>query len=313
MKISYLYSAALSFWFIFSPSGGAQAQHREVAVTFDDLPATGRPENLGHQKYVTMNLLEKIKSSGVPAIGFVNEFRIIRFGEIDQRVELLKMWLDDGHDLGNHTFSHVPINTTPFDEYTADLIRGETVTRMLLEQRGRKLKYFRHPQLRTGPNEEYRLKLSRFLEQRGYTVAPVTIDNHEYIYAIIYNRAKKSGDAELQKKIVDSYVEYLEEVFVHFERLSIEFLGRELKQILLLHANEINADHFDKIAGMIKRRGYKFITLDLALRDEAYRLPEVQAMRGLSWLHRWMLAKGLRMKAEPRQPKWIDELFAQLN
>jgi wyosine [tRNA(Phe)-imidazoG37] synthetase (radical SAM superfamily) len=100
----------------------------------------------------------------------------------------------------------------------------------------------------------------------------------------------------------------MEKIFEHFEKLSQEFLGRKVKQTLLLHANEINADHFDKLAKMLKKRGYKFITLDEALKDEAYKLPEAQSKRGLSWLHRWMLAKGLPMKEEPIQPDWITQL-----
>ncbi len=288
------------------------AQTREVAVTFDDLPATRQAENFAYQKYVTDELLAKLKKEKIPAIGFVNEYRIIKYGEIDKRTELLKKWLDAGHELGNHTFSHIAINSNTFEDYTADLIRGETITRMLLEQKGKKLRFYRHTQLRTGPTEEYRLKLSAFLKNRGYTVAPVTIDNNDYIYTIVYSDAKAKGDTELQAKIVRSYIGYLESVFEHFENLSRDFLGREIKQTLLLHANEINADHFDKVAAMMRLRGYKFITLEEALKDEAYTLPEVQAMRGLSWLHRWMLAKGLEKKDEPTEPKFIADLFARI-
>ncbi|MEZ5424963.1 MAG: polysaccharide deacetylase family protein [Pyrinomonadaceae bacterium] len=298
-----------AFFFLFSAIACGQSKIRQVAVTFDDLPATRRAEDLAHQKYVTDQLLAKLRAEKVPAIGFVNEQRIIRYGEIDERTELLKKWLDAGHELGNHTFSHIAIDTATFDQYAADLIRGETITRMLLEQKGKKLRFFRHTQLRTGPTEEFRQKLAAFLKDRGYTVAPVTVDNNDYIYTIVYSRAKAAGDRQLEARIVASYIEYMESVFEHFENLSREFLGREVKQTLLLHANEINADHFDKLAGMLRKRGYRFITLEEALTDEAYRLPEAQSRRGLSWLHRWMLAKGLEMKEEPIQPEWITELF----
>jgi hypothetical protein len=33
------------------------------------------------------------------------------------------------------------------------------------------------------------------------------------------------------------------------------------------------------------------------------------ARRGLSWLHRWMLAKGLTMQPEPAEPAFVRELF----
>lgn len=289
----------------FSAFVSAQNELREVAVTFDDLPATHG--DYGKYKYITDNLLAKLKTEKVSAIGFVNEQKLFFTGEIDRRTALLKQWLDDGHELGNHTFSHIFIDNATFEKYTEDLIRGETVTKMLLAEKGRTLKYYRHTQLRTGPTEEYRQKLAEFLKNRGYTVAPVTIDNNDYIFTVAYSRAKEKDDKALQDKIVTAYIEYMEKIFEHFENLSKEFLGREVKQTLLLHANEINADHFDKLALMLKKRGYKFITLDEALKDEAYKLPETQSRRGLSWLHRWMLAKGLKMKEEPSEPQWIRD------
>lgn len=283
----------------------AQTKQREIAVTFDDLPATHG--DYTKHKYVTDNLLAKLKAEKVPTIGFVNESKLFVDSETDKRAALLKQWLDDGHELGNHTFSHISIDQATFEDYTKDLIRGEIVTKKLLAEKGMTLRYYRHTQLRTGPTEEYRQNLSDFLLKRGYAVAPVTIDNNDYLFATAYQRAKVKGDNVLQEKIVTTYIEYMEKVFEHFENLSQEFLGREVKQTLLLHANEINADHFDKLAAMIKKRGYKFITLEEALKDKAYKLPEAQSRRGLSWLHRWMLAKGLPMKEEPLQPDWISQ------
>ena len=286
---------------VFAVSGPAFAQERFVAVTFDDLPIMGTADSLEQAQYVTRNLLAKTKH--IPVTGFVNEKKLFFPGEIDQRVALLEAWLEMGHDLGNHTFSHFPINSTPFEDYAADLIRGETVTSLLLEKRGKSLRFFRHPQLRTGPTSEYRRRLEAFLKERRYRIAPVTIDNNEYLFSRKYSQA--DADPSQRLKIAAAYVEYIEDVSAHFERLSKDFLGYEVKQMLLLHANELNADHFDKLVSMYKDRGYRFISLDEALEDPAYRLPEVTSKRGLSWIHRWMLAKGLDVNEEPREPIWI--------
>ena len=78
-----------------------------------------------------------------------------------------------------------------------------------------------------------------------------------------------------------------------------------MKHTLLLHANDINADHFSALAAMLRKRGYKFVSLDEAMTDPAYQLPEAQTPRGLSWLHRWMLAKGLPMQEEPLEAEWV--------
>jgi peptidoglycan/xylan/chitin deacetylase (PgdA/CDA1 family) len=281
---------------------------REVAITFDDLPATFG--DVARMTVVTKRLLESIKANQVPAIGFVNERKLYPQGELNpQAVATLKMWLDAGLDLGNHTYSHIAIDQVPLEKYKEDVIRGEAVTRKLLTEKGMKLRFFRHTQLRTGPTEEYKKGLAQFLAERGYTVAPVTIDNNDYIFAALYSDAKVRSDKATMKRVGDAYIPYMESVFAHFEKLSADFLGYEVKQTLLLHANDLNADYFDELAQMMKRRGYTFISLEEALKDKAYSLPDAQANKGLSWIHRWMLAKGLQMKPEPTEPEFITQLF----
>jgi peptidoglycan/xylan/chitin deacetylase (PgdA/CDA1 family) len=280
---------------------------REIAITFDDLPATHG--DLKKMAGITEKLLAKITANKVPAIGFVNEFKLQPEAESARRAALLKMWLDRGLELGNHTYSHIAIDQTAIEDYKRDVIRGETVTKQLLAARGKKLRYFRHTQLRTGPTPEYKKALDEFLASRGYTVAPVTIDNNDYIFADVYASAKAQGHSETAKRVAVAYIPYMEEVFDHFEKISVEFLGYEVKQTLLLHANELNADYFDELVQMMKRRGYSFISLEEALKDRAYRLPDAQVKMGYSWIHRWMIAKGLSVKMEPREPQFVAELF----
>lgn len=283
------------------------AVRREVAVTFDDLPAPYG--DLEEMRRMTKRLLESVKRNNVPAVGFVNERKLFVKGEMDARTDLLRAWLDAGLELGNHTFSHISMQKASLEEYKDDVARGETVTRMLLAERGMKLRYFRHPFLWTGPTPEYKRGLAEFLAGRGYTVAPVTVDNGDYIFAKVYHDALKRGDAATAKRVADAYVPYMESVFEHFERLSAETFGREVRQTLLLHANEINADRFDELAAMLKRRGYAFVTLEEALKDPAYTEPDALYKNGVSWLHRWRTAKGLPTKWEPEVPKFVDELY----
>jgi peptidoglycan-N-acetylglucosamine deacetylase len=287
-------------WHMTNSRGSRVAPGREVAVTIDDLPAWG---DLGKMTYITRKLLKSITGNKVPAVGFVNESQLFARGQTDARIALLQMWLDAGLELGNHTFSHILIDRNPLEAYQEDVIRGETVTRMLLREKGMNLRYFRHTQLRTGPTAEYKEGLSRFLAGRGYTVAPVTIDNQEWVFAAVYSGAKERGDRGTMSRVAEAYIKYMDEVFAFFEKLSREFLGYEVKQTLLLHANELNADYFDELVRMMRGRGYTFVSLEAALKDKAYSLPDAQAKTGLSWLHRWMLARGIRPKVEIRAPR----------
>ena len=133
-------------------------------------------------------------------------------------------------------------------------------------------------------------------------------DNNDYLFNRAYVLAGERQDTAMQKKLVAEYLVYMESVIAHFEKLSDRFLGRAMKHTLLLHANELNADHFGSLALMLKRRGYHFISLGEALTDPAYQLPEAHSTRGISWLHRWMLAAGQEMDEEPAEAGWVREL-----
>src|SRR5262245_50146041 len=177
---------------------------RTVAVTFDDLPATpaGAVANdVASLRALTRKLLSGVRKYSVPAVGFVNEGKLFVEGagpgDVEGRIGLLRMWLDAGLELGNHTYSHRDLNTIPLDQFQADVLRGETVTRRLLKEKGQTLRYFRHPFLHVGPDLKVRRAFEVFLSNHGYTVAPVTIDNDEFVYAAAYAKALRRGDAAL--------------------------------------------------------------------------------------------------------------------
>ncbi len=285
----------------------AQKPQRFIAVTIDDLPVVAKDSNLQKRQKITRKLLGHLKKKKIPAIGFVNENKLYREEKlVAEEVDLLKAWLDAGLELGNHTFSHLSLHDNPLEKYQAEILKGEIVTKKLLADKNQKIKYFRHPFLWTGLSLEIKNELGKFLDQHGYTIAPVTIDNSDWIFARAYDNAIAKKDEKLKREIGAAYVPYLEAKTDYWERQSVKLFGREVKQILLLHANSINADYMGDIAEMLKKRNYKFVALEETLKDEAYKLPDTFVRRnGISWLHRWALAKG-RENILPDEPKTPD-------
>ena len=285
------------------------AAERRVAFTFDDLPGLGSPCDVARFAALNRKLVAAIQRNRMPAVGLVVESRVCP--EQRHRLgSLYEIWLDAGLELGNHTRSHRDFNITPIEEYQADVIAGETVLRPLLEQRGKPLRYFRYPFLRSGTELGKKRAFEQFLRERGYTNAPVTIDNDEYIYAAIYDRALAAGDRQLAAKIADDYARYIDSIFAFYERLSRDTLGYELPQVLLLHVNQLNADHLDRLTHVTRKRGYKFISLEEALRDRNYaRRDAYVGRRGLSWLHRWALDDGKPAPSQPDVPEWVADLY----
>ncbi len=289
------------------------AAHRAVAVTFDDLPATpaGMVANdVASLTDVTRRLLNAIRRYGVPAVGFVNEGKLsleeARPGDVEGRTAVLRMWLDAGLELGNHTYSHRDLNTMPLEQFEADVLRGEAVTRGLMKAKGRTLRYFRHPFLHVGSELRTRRAFEAFLDRHGYTVAPVTVDNDDFVYAAAYAEALRRGDAASAARIADDYLRYMDEVFSFFEDVSRRVVGREIRQVLLLHANALNADRFGAVAEALTRRGYRFVSLAEALEDPAYRLPdEFVGAPGNSWFNHWEVTAGRKPVPTPGPPEWI--------
>ena len=304
--------------FALAPAGAARlpqtAAARSVAVTFDDLPIAGvLPRDIDSSRELTRKLLGAIAAHHVPTIGFVNEDKLnAANGVVDtQRVDLLKRWLEAGLELGNHSYSHADLHATALDAFESDVLKGERVTRELMQERGLRLRYFRHPYLHTGRDLEKKAQFERFLAEHGYRVAPVTIDNDEYVFAGAYDRSLARGDASLAARIAVAYVPYMESKVEFFERNSRDLFGREIPEILLVHANRLNAERFGDLASMFERRGYRFITLDRALEDEAYRSPDTfVGTGGITWIHRWALTRGMPKTfyaGEPEAPAFVAD------
>src|SRR6185312_9305551 len=124
---------------------------RKVAITFDDLPAFSSNALNGTQiDAQNEKLLATLRRENIPAIGFVNEVKLYKWGEVDERIKALQMWLDDGFELGNHTYSHVSLNKVGLQAWEENVIEGEPVLKLLLAQHHMTLRYLRHPFLDTG-------------------------------------------------------------------------------------------------------------------------------------------------------------------
>src|SRR5205085_3002100 len=83
---------------------------RQVAITIDDLPAASNILPGPAVTEMTAKLLTTLRDQKIPVVGFVNEKKLYRPGEVDQRIGALRMWLDYGFELGNHTYSHTSLN-----------------------------------------------------------------------------------------------------------------------------------------------------------------------------------------------------------
>lgn len=300
--------------FLLFPAVIVFGQKKQVCFTYDDLPIVSYGMNdSSFQKDLTARLIASLKKNYVPAIGFVNERKLYNAtGRIYFQVEMLRSWAENGLTLGNHTYSHPDYNNMPFSEFTQDILKGEEITKQILESKGSTIRYFRHPFLHAGNSKNKADSLDNFLKAHGYITAPVTIDNEDYLFALAYKKANVKHDTTLMQQIGKDYIFYMEKKLKYFERQAYTLFGRNISHILLLHASLLNADYADFLIEMFRENNYEFISIEKALEDDAYKTDvTVYGNWGISWIDRWALSQGRKgdfFKDEPATPEYIVKM-----
>jgi peptidoglycan/xylan/chitin deacetylase (PgdA/CDA1 family) len=244
------------------------------------------------------SLLDALGRHRAKAVGFVNEDRLLVPGKIDAGVAILEDWLDAGMELGNHNFGHLGLWKSSLAEVQDAVLKGEVLTRWASARKGSPLRYYRHPFTQTGKDETERRQFEAFLASHGYTVAPFTIEHNDYLFACVYERLQGTAREALRGEVVAEYDAHLRRSVATFEAMSGELFGRQIAQVFLIHASRLNADTLDRTLSTLRELGYRFITLEEALHDDAYRSAAPASRRfGPSWLARWARAKGVRLSA----------------
>jgi peptidoglycan/xylan/chitin deacetylase (PgdA/CDA1 family) len=287
---------------------------RTMAVTIDDLPWNHQGEGAGFldaARRGTDAMLAALRAHRVPTVSVVNEGKLDAptADERAARIALLKQWVDAGHVLGNHGYSHQDANALTAEAYLADIAKGDAVTRELMRPRQPYRLYFRHPFTHTGDTLEKRNAIARGLRERGYTVMPHTIENSDWLFNVAYVKADAAG----RTRLLETYLSHTLAATAFAETKAAELFGRDgVPQVLLIHTLALNADALETLLTRFEGRGYRFITLDDAMRDPAYATADAFVGRnGPSWLFRWSrtLAPASSFRDDPEVPAWVTRLY----
>jgi peptidoglycan/xylan/chitin deacetylase (PgdA/CDA1 family) len=308
----------LIFLLLVSAPAFAQSKSpvRTMVVTIDDLPYIyiGDGPSLPHAQQGTRNILHTLQKYHVPATAFVNEGHLAPVAEREARIDLLREWVNAGMVLGNHTYSHPDFNRLTVEEFESEIIRGDEVSRQLMKSRGSYQLYFRHPMTHTGDTQEKKEAIEKFLTARGYKVTPHTIENSDFIFNVDYEVALQKQDDAMARRVANAYLEFTIAATEFAEKTSSRMFGHEIPQTLLIHANGLNADYLDELLQRFAARGYRFITLDEAMSDPAYKTKDALITKfGPTWLWRWNQSLGLNVNfsEDPEPPQWVNDSYKQ--
>jgi peptidoglycan-N-acetylglucosamine deacetylase len=101
-------------------------QDKKIALTFDDGP---HPEN-------TEKILKTLKDNGVKATFFLIGEQISKYPNLARKI------FEEGHEIGNHSFTHKYLNDIAFTEYVKEI---EKTDKLIFNLSNKKCKIFRPP------------------------------------------------------------------------------------------------------------------------------------------------------------------------
>ena len=239
----------------------------QIAFTFDDLPAHGSLPPGVTRMDVAANAIAALRAANVPDVyGFVNAADLEK-NPTD--IDVLKAWRAAGYPLGNHAWSHMNLNQHTVEEWEADVLRNEPVLAPLMKHAD--WHWFRYPYLAEGDTPEKRAAIRSFFLKHGYRVAAVTMSFADYRWTEPYARCQAKGDNKAVALLQDTYLESADKSIDYYRGLSHELFGRDIPYVLLMHIGALDAEMLPRLLELYKSRGFQFITLEQAERDEFYR------------------------------------------
>jgi len=249
-----------------APSAPAPSADPEVALTFDDLPSHGPlPKGLSRVDIIN-RIIAALKAADAPPIyGFINAKRLVDEPESEP---VLQLWRDAGFMLGNHTYSHMDLDTNSLEAFEKDLSENEPTLKKYAT--GQDWHWFRYPYLREGETAEKHDGIEKFLKAHGYKVAEVTLSFGDYAYNEPYARCLAQKDVPEIEQLKKSYIEGAVESLELGRKVSSELYQRDVKYIMLLHVGGFQTVMLPSLLELLKQKGFRLITLPDAASDPIY-------------------------------------------
>jgi peptidoglycan/xylan/chitin deacetylase (PgdA/CDA1 family) len=252
--------------FTFSPPPTPMAP--QIAFTFDDLPAHSALPPGETRLEIAKKTIAALHSAHIPpTYGFING---VRLTEHPDDVAVLKAWHDAGNPLGNHTWSHMNLNQHTLEEFEADVNQNEPLLTTWMKEGD--WHWFRYPFLAEGDTPEKKAGVRADLQQQGYKIASVTMSFGDYLWNEPYARCKAKGDNAAIASMESSYLAAADESISYYRGLSHTLYGRDISYVLLMHIGAFDARMLPRLLNLYRSKGFQFVTLDDAEKDEFYRV-----------------------------------------
>ncbi len=289
---------------ILSMQVAATCAAQKVAITFDDLPVNGKLPPGVTQAETTKNVLAILKKRHVPPVyGFINAKKL---EGIADGAEALKLWAA-AEPVANHTYAHMDLEQNTPEAFEREIEQNEPALELLAKGDWHWLRY---PYLREGDTVEKRRAVRAYLQAHGYRIAQVTLDWEDYLWNTAYARCAAKNDTKSIAWLRSSYLNTASEFLDLGREQSRLIFGHEINYVLLLHLGAFSSTILPDALDLLKKKGFKVVTLEEAESDPAYESdPDIGLHDAGTLLDQWMQVKQIKYPEHPEKPyKEIESL-----
>jgi peptidoglycan/xylan/chitin deacetylase (PgdA/CDA1 family) len=240
---------------------------QQIAFTWDDLPAHSALPSGETRVEIGRKIVAAMKDAHMPPVyGFVNGV----FTEQEPlSTPMLKEWHDAGLPLGNHTWSHMNLNTHSLAEWEADTLKNEALLKSYMGNED--WHWLRYPNLTEGDTPQKREDARKFLAEHGYKVAAVTMSFGDYLYNGPHARCVAKKDEASIAQLEASYLAAAAATIDYTRAMSKALYGRDIPYVLLMHVGALDARMLPRLLALYRDRGFSFVSLQDAEKDPFYK------------------------------------------
>ena len=266
-------------------AGCATLGHEEkrgpgIAITVDDFNLADDPAMSGEAR--DDHIRKALSDHGVKAAGFVAG----KYIDAEVAPRVLKVWSDEGHILGNHTFSHKLYSGADPAGYMDDILRCEA----LLEPYPGFCKLFRYPFLAEGKTASGRDALRALLKAHGYAIGHVTIDTSDWVYASrLTARLKTDAKADVAP-YRQAWLDHLWDRAGYYDGLAQDVFGHSIDHTILLHHHVTTGLFLGDALDMFKAKGWLVVDASAAFAQKEFKREYKTLPSGQSLV--WAAAKA---------------------
>jgi len=227
------------------------AHKKEIAITIDDLPFVGEYRNF----HLNM-IMNSLKEQQVPATGFIIASEIRK-----DNWDALRKFRDAGFGLGNHTYSHANLNKLEVKQFIHEIKKADTIILPVMTEP----KYFRYPYLAMSSGSK-KNQILCYLAKNNYQVAPITIDSKDFVFNQRLLSVPEIDRRAYLNDLKPFYLDFIWQQTLKAEEHTQYHHNPDQVQILLIHANLLNAYVLPDLINYYKQNGYTFVSLEDALK-----------------------------------------------